>query len=165
MWQNSRFWWPWLTSALVLRFRRLPLGKEYLLFSLIWQHLSLSAHNLLGFQINTLNHHIPTFLPTPKERGVFLSLLKPVCFLAVIAREKNDVSRETGVGECWLRCHRGLFQLQLCCRAELVSWGEQAAQGPLLLHCGSEQSAEQSASGEGWGKNEHVRAFLIRPTN
>lgn len=119
--QNSCFSWPWVTLAVVLRYRMLPADKGNLLFPLAWQNLSLSVHILSGSQTNFLSHHIPNFLLLG-EKGVFLPLMKPVVLPGcdVERREgKEDVTRETGIGERWLRWRRGMFQLQLCCTADL----------------------------------------------
>lgn len=153
---------PWLTLALSLRSRRLPPGKGYLPCPLTWQHLSLSIHNLLGSQINLLNRHILTFLPTPRERSLLLWLLKPVVLSGCDSEKREgkelDISRETGVQKCWLRWHREMFQLQLCCRAEQVSWGEGSRQHRSLYCCSVGLSRVPSTEWE-WRKLEEERAW------
>lgn len=77
--QNSCFFWPWVTLAVVLKFKRLPTDKGNLLFPLAWQNISVSVHILSGSQSNLLSCHTPTLRPTLRGKGcVFMPLLEPV---------------------------------------------------------------------------------------
>lgn len=76
--QNSCFW-PWLTLAVVLKFRMLHTNKGNLLFPLAWQNLSLSVHILSVPKTNLQSHHIPTFLATLRGKGCFPATVETCC--------------------------------------------------------------------------------------
>lgn len=101
-----------------------------------------------------------TFLPSLLllgERGVFLPLLKPVVLPGCDGKRREgkewDVSRETGIQECWLKWHRGMFQLQLCCKADLNWWAEVRGEGSAGAHlyCCSAGLSRAPSTGGGVG--------------